>query len=214
MYIYVNSIWSLFESDSCNRPIPGDSDFLCDSHVVSTNTINNTCTRKVQRYHSSAVIFNCQKLDITMNSSDPHKVQCHARVKENESINGSLRGIVNSVNKACLLPKGQTHTVWQCTLIHTFVYVHKESTAFHIPVFTKQNFLNSVMCRQNTEFHSSRKIKLQGEFRVWYGFLCHNFHESHSQQKTVSISCVKCIKDVKKTSFNLWIRRGFGSTSF
>jgi hypothetical protein len=137
-YIYINSMnGACSESYSCNRPIPGDSDFLCESHAVSTDTLNNTCTHKVQRFHSSPVAFSVQKRDITMNSSDPHKVQCHARVKENDSINGSLSGVLNSVNKACLLPKCQTHTVWQCTLIHAFVYDHKGSAAFHIYIFTK-----------------------------------------------------------------------------
>lgn len=96
---------------ACSSPTAAVGLSLCDSHAVSTDKIKNMCTSKVQQYHSSPAILDFQKLDITMNSSDRHKVQCHARVKENESINGSPSGVVKSVNKACLLPKGQIHTV-------------------------------------------------------------------------------------------------------
>lgn len=111
VHLYKFNEWSLFEPDSCNRSIPEDSDFLCDTHAVSTDIIKNIPRSKVQRYHSSPAIFDFQKHDITMNSPDPYKVQCHARVKENESKSVSLSGVVKSVNKAYLFPKSQTHTL-------------------------------------------------------------------------------------------------------
>jgi hypothetical protein len=66
-----------------------------------------------------------------MNSSDPHKVQSHSRVKENEPINGSLSGVVKSVNKACLLPKGQT----QCDNARLYMLLFMPIKKVQLPTY-------------------------------------------------------------------------------